>query len=126
MTGDIGQQRLDEAGRRTYAFPVAGETTIGRSRNNALVVPRRFHRTSRHHACIGVVGNDVWLYDNGSSHGTFVNGEQVTGEEGRHLHEGDRIALGDVAHPDTCHLRFERKERRDTLTESTSGGEPPV
>lgn len=110
---------LDEAGRRTYAFPVIDEATIGRSRDNTLVVPKRFSHTSRRHARLRIVGDTVWLEDDESTHGTFVNGEPVIPGHGRPLHDGNHIALGDVEHPSTCHLRFERQARADTVTEPT-------
>jgi hypothetical protein len=112
---------LDEAGRRTYAFPVVDEATIGRSRENALVVPQRFGRTSRRHALLRVVGDTVWVHDDGSTHGTFVNGELVAPGQGRPLQDGDHITLGDVDHPSACQLRFKRWSRLDTVTESTYG-----
>jgi hypothetical protein len=112
---------LDEAGRRTWAFPVVDEATIGRSRDNALVVPRRFVRTSRNHALLRVVGDTAWVHDDGSTHGTFVNGEQVAPGQGRPLQDGDCVTLGDVDHPAACRLYFRRRERLDTATESTVG-----
>jgi hypothetical protein len=114
---------LDEAGHRTYAFPVVDEATIGRSRDNTLVAPSRFGRTSRHHALLRVVGDTVWLHDDGSTHGTFVNGERVAPGQGRLLQDGDRITLGDVGHPGACQLRFKRWARLDTVTESTAGAQ---
>ena len=110
---------LDEAGRRAYAFPIIDEATIGRSRDNTLVVPKRFSRTSRRHARLRVVGDMIWLHDDESTHGTFVDGEPVLPGQGRLLRDGDRIALGDVGHPGTCRLRFERWASADTVTEST-------
>lgn len=112
---------LDEAGRRTWAFPVVDEATIGRSRDNALVVPRRFARTSRNHALLRVVGDTAWVHDDGSTHGTFVNGERVAPGQGRPLQDGDCVTLGDVDHPAACRLHFRRQERLDTATESTVG-----
>lgn len=112
---------LGEDGRPAYAFPVVDGATIGRSRDNVLVVPRRYGRTSRHHARLRVMGDAVWLQDADSTHGTFVNGESVSSEPGRPLREGDRIALGDVSHPCTCRLRFEREMRPDAATEPTTG-----
>lgn len=112
---------LDEVGRRTYALPVVGEATIGRSRDNTLVVPRRFSRTSRRHARLRMVGDAIWLYDDGSTHGTFVNKEPVMLDQGQLLCDGDHITLGDVGHPGTCQLHFERRTRLDTATESTAG-----
>jgi hypothetical protein len=112
---------LDEAGRRTYALPIVDEAAIGRSRDNTLVVPRRFSRASRHHARLRVMGDAIWLHDDGSTHGTFVNKEPVAPNQGQLLCDGDHIALGDVGHPGTCQLRFERRTRLDTATESTAG-----
>jgi hypothetical protein len=110
---------LDEAGRRAYAYPVVDETSIGRSRENTLVVPRRASRASRQHALLRVVGNTAWLYDNDSTHGTFVNGERLSSQQGQQLCHGDRITLGDLEHPGACRLRFERRGRIDGVTEST-------
>jgi len=112
---------LDEAGHRTYAFPVVEEASIGRSRDNTLVVPRRFSRTSRRHARLRVVGDAIWLYDDGSTHGTFVNREPVVSDRGQVLCDGDCITLGDVGHPGACRLRFERRTHPDTVTEPTAG-----
>ena len=112
---------LDEAGRRTYAFPVVDEATIGRSRDNGLVVPPRFGRTSRRHALLRIMGDVVWVHDNASTHGTFVNGERVALGQGRPLQDGDRITLGDVDHPGACRLHFKRRARLGTVTESTAG-----
>ena len=112
---------LDEAGRRSYAFPVVDEATIGRSRNNTLVIPRRFGRTSRRHALLCIVGDAVRVRDAGSTHGTFVNGERVRPGQERPLWDGDRITLGDADHSGACRLRFKRRAGLDTVTESTSG-----
>ncbi len=110
---------LDEAGRRAYAHPVVDETSIGRSRDNTLVAPRRASRASRQHALLRVVGNTAWLYDNDSTHGTFVNGERLLSQRGQQLYHGDRITLGDVEHPGACRLRFERRGQAEGVTEST-------
>ncbi len=114
---------LDEAGRRSYAFPVVDEATIGRSRDNTLVVPRRFGRASRQHAFLRLMGDTVWVYDGGSSHGTFVNEEALAPGQGRPIWDGDRITLGGVDHPGVCHLRFKRRASLDSVTQSTSGND---
>ena len=110
---------LDENGRRTYAFPIVDEASIGRSRDNGLVIPKRFGRTSRHHACLRVTGDEIWLVDNDSTHGTFVNRDPILPGQAHPLRHGDRISLGDAGHPGTCQLRFERRPRTDTVTAST-------
>ncbi len=110
---------LDEAGRRTYAFPIVDAATLGRSRDRSLVVPRQFSRTSGHHACLRLVGDTVWLHDDGSTNGTFVDEQRVT-HEGRMLEDGAQIWLGDVGHSEACHLRFERWLRPGHTADSTA------
>jgi serine phosphatase RsbU (regulator of sigma subunit) len=63
--------------------------SIGRKPGNDLVLPDP--RVSREHALITVEGDEYWLVDEGSKHGTFVNGQKV----GRYrLRPNDRIELG--------------------------------
>jgi hypothetical protein len=111
---------LDENGQRTYAVPVVDAATIGRSRDNTLVVPRRYSRTSRQHARLRIVGDVVWLCDDDSTHGTFVNGQPVAPGQGQPLCDGDHITLGDADHPGACRLRFDRRVHLDTPTQSTA------
>lgn len=110
---------LDEAGQRTYAFPIVDAATLGRSRDRSLVVPRQFSRTSGHHASLHLVGDTVWLHDDGSTNGTFVNDQRVLAV-GCVLEDGAQIWLGDVGHPETCHLRFERQLSPGHTADSTA------
>ncbi len=73
-------------------FPLDRErVTIGRADGND--VPLRDDRLVSHvHAVIEVCGPSWTLRDLGSSNGTFVNGQVVTGE--RVLRPGDEIRLG--------------------------------
>ncbi len=50
--------------------------TIGRKPGNDLVLADP--RVSREHAIITVEDEDYWLVDQGSKHGSFVNGQKVT------------------------------------------------
>jgi hypothetical protein len=110
---------LDEEGRPTYTFPITGEARIGRSRDNSLVIPTRFSRTSRHHACLSLVGEAVWLHDDGSTHGTFVNGEPVLPGQARALCEGDTISLGGLDQGGVWRLRFDHRLHSDITTDVT-------
>ncbi|MBN1890355.1 MAG: FHA domain-containing protein [Thermoflexales bacterium] len=112
---------LDEEGRLSYTFPIPGEASIGRSRDNSLVIPARFSRTSRHHARLSLVGETVWLHDEGSTHGTFVNGEPVVPGQARSLREGDAISLGGLNQGGIWRLRFDRHLHLDTTTDATVG-----
>ncbi|MBN1874537.1 MAG: FHA domain-containing protein [Anaerolineae bacterium] len=111
---------LDTAGQRAYAFPVLDNTTLGRSRENMLVIPMKFSRTSRSHARLRVLGSEIWVQDNNSTHGTYINGTRVSTPEGRTLRPGDTVALGDPDHPGTCRLRYERHANITSSTEATS------
>lgn len=107
---------LDEEGRHTYTFPILSEATIGRSRDNNLVIPARYSRTSRHHARLSLVGDSVWLHDQNSTHGTFVNGVQVLPGQARALYEGDIISLGGLDQGSVWQLRFDRRPNLDETT----------
>ena len=71
--------------------PGEGVTTLGRTTDNNLSFPEDSN-VSRFHAEIEARGNEFCLIDLGSSNGTTVNGNKVTGET--YLKLGDRILLG--------------------------------
>jgi hypothetical protein len=66
-------------------------TTIGRTPDNLVSFPRDSN-VSRYHAEIEVRGGELCLIDLGSSNGTTVNGQKVTGDV--YLKNGDEIVLG--------------------------------
>ncbi|HEX2027232.1 MAG TPA: LuxR C-terminal-related transcriptional regulator [Nitriliruptorales bacterium] len=66
--------------------------TIGRREDNTYVIPEP--RVSRVHAAMRKEAGAVILTDLGSSAGTKVNGEELTGP--RVLRHGDRVAFGPV------------------------------
>jgi hypothetical protein len=66
------------------------EVVLGRSPECALALPSA--QASRRHASVRRDGDRVLVRDLGSTNGTFVNGERVTGE--RALASGDRIDVG--------------------------------
>lgn len=80
----ISEQRLDKE-----------LTTIGRSENSDLPVDNP--GVSRIHCQIKFIKktNTYLIHDNGSSNGTFVNGEQIPGFQ--ELKNGDMINLGKFA-----------------------------
>ncbi len=78
--------------RRFELTDETAEAVIGRSSECAWVVPSG--AVSRRHARVLRRGNDVTIEDLGSSNGTFVNGERLTGP--RALRDQDRIQLGSI------------------------------
>ena len=73
----------------------AVEHRIGRSPVQADIVLENDVTVSRLHASIVLEGTDYRIYDEGSSSGTWVNGQQVP-DFGQQLHDGDEIRLGDA------------------------------
>ena len=77
-------------------------TTVGRVSDNAFEIPES--SVSSHHAEIVRRGADVFVRDLNSTNGTFINGEQITGESilkpGQILRLGTiemRLEIGDAA-----------------------------
>jgi hypothetical protein len=73
----------------------AVEHRIGRNPNQADIVFENDITLSRLHAIIVLEGSDYRIYDEGSTSGTWVNGQPVP-EYGSQLFDGDNIQLGDV------------------------------
>ena len=67
-------------------------TTVGRVGDNAFEIPES--SVSSHHAEILLRGIDVVVRDLNSTNGTFVNGEQITGEAS--LKPGQILRLGTI------------------------------
>jgi diguanylate cyclase (GGDEF)-like protein len=67
--------------------------TIGRSRDNDLVMPS--DSMSRRHARIEYRDGDVYVVDEGSTNGTFVNEDPIRVRE-RRIQGGDQLKMGDT------------------------------
>ncbi len=73
-------------------FPLeAPELTIGRESTNNI--PINDVEVSRKHARLELRGNAYVIQDLGSTNGTFINGQRVTGPQA--LNPGDSISLGE-------------------------------
>jgi pSer/pThr/pTyr-binding forkhead associated (FHA) protein len=70
-----------------------GETLVGRGGRSALFID--VPSVSREHAIVRRSAEHVEITDLGSSNGTFVNGERLTGT--RTLKSGDEVRLGGAA-----------------------------
>lgn len=92
MTG-LGWQVIVEIPGKPPVELKPGEVLIGRSRSCALQIPES--TVSRQHARLRVgPEGQVVVEDLGSSNGTFVNGERITGS--RALLHGDRLVVGEA------------------------------
>ena len=78
-----------ESGGRQYT--IEQDTTIGRE-GTEIVLDNPV--VSRRHAMIRLTSDGAVVEDLGSTHGTFVNDERVTGRQA--LVEGDRVRFGEV------------------------------
>ncbi len=78
-----------DTGRR---WPLAGEATIGRGDVDLSLAG---DGVALLHARLAAAADGYWLYDEGSSAGTWVNGQRL-GLAGRRLVDGDEIRFGAV------------------------------
>ena len=93
------------------------ELVLGRRENSDLLLPDP--HVSRAHAVIRKSSGAVWLEDLGSTGGTAVNGEAVTGSQA--LKHGDTVKFG------TVETRFEDRSSLMDSDEATQMIElPPV
>lgn len=76
---------------RTHELNVE-KTTVGRVEDNTLHIAEA--SVSSHHAEILLRGSDVVVKDLNSTNGTFINGEQITGEAT--LKPGQILRLGKI------------------------------
>jgi predicted component of type VI protein secretion system len=84
-----------EAGAPVQRFELPtsdAEIVVGRSSESGWVIASG--SVSRRHARFRIAGNEVTLEDLGSSNGTFVNGERLSGP--RALKDQDRLQIGSV------------------------------
>lgn len=73
-----------------FKLPRTGQVIIGRSSGVDVVIVEDM--VSRHHARLGFeTDGSLFIEDNGSTNGSFVNGERITRQR---LREGDRILIG--------------------------------
>jgi|SRR5579871_832210 len=80
---------IDPHGHRTRVPVTPIPFSIGRQPENQLLI--RDSRVSRTHARILAEGNDYFLEDAGSRHGTFLNGQPIRKAR---LHDSDKIDFG--------------------------------
>lgn len=103
QTQMLTMELIDGASRRTITID-RSPFVIGRAAQSDLALPQSY--ISRNQARIILDGEQVFLEDTSSSHGTFVNGERITR---RPLELQDVIRFGSLEGPE---LRFETADRQ--------------
>src|SRR6187549_2723902 len=81
----------DDEGRKTVVPFVREEITIGRQEGNTIRLTER--NVSRRHARLMRQNGHVVVEDLGSSNGTRINGERISGQSS--VKDGDLIQIGD-------------------------------
>jgi hypothetical protein len=76
---------------KNFTLSPSGQTSIGRSRRNDIVVPE--DAASAQHCRIDREGDSYVLHDLGATNGTFVNGTKTTRAV---LQHGDRVKVGET------------------------------
>lgn len=66
-----------------------GESSVGRIAGNTFLIPSS--KVSSHHALITRQGDSVWIEDQHSANGTFVNEERLASGQKYLLHNGDMV-----------------------------------
>lgn len=87
-----------EEGTVVRRFAFGEQITLGRGRDNDVVIPESF--VSHHHAVLFKRGSQYVIEDLGSRNHTYVNGQLLTGKA--YVRAGDIIKIGLVT------MRFER------------------
>ena len=99
-------------------FPLEGDViTIGREADNGIVINDA--EVSRKHTQFVFQGGKFILTDLGSTNGTFVNGQRLTGQH--ILQPGEVISLGEQ-----INLLFESIAQVDPNATMLSSGRPPL
>lgn len=73
-----------------FPLPETGEVIVGRASEAEMVLVEDM--VSRRHAKITINGDSIEIVDLGSTNGTFVNGERISGTKS--VKVGDRILIG--------------------------------
>src|SRR3989442_10565702 len=88
----MSQLRITSTILNGGVFELAGDYfTIGREPDNTIQIDHI--SISKHHAMLKIDGGDFQLFDLHSTNGVLVNGEPRIVA---HLHDGDRIVLGEI------------------------------
>jgi pSer/pThr/pTyr-binding forkhead associated (FHA) protein len=88
VAGFVFVEQRPVEGREVEAAP---DAVIGRTGCDIVLADSQ---VSRRHAAIRLIGQEIAIEDLGSTNGTFVNDERISGV--RQLRDGDVVAFGDT------------------------------
>ncbi len=91
-SGPVGDLRVSAGTAAGQAIPLVDTIRIGRDPASDLVL--NDHEVSRRHLEISTPGGYPVIEDVGSTNGSFVNGERITGPQ--RIESGDRIEVGEA------------------------------
>jgi pSer/pThr/pTyr-binding forkhead associated (FHA) protein len=101
---------------REYRFEDGDLRAVGRDPANHIVIDDS--AVSRNHACIVCLKNKLFIWDEGSKHGTVVNGIPVICAQ---LRDGDLVSIG-ASH--NLRAFVTTKEQEETSTAIFDGRHP--
>ncbi len=90
------------------------ETTIGHAGSSDVLL-NEGTLTSRHHALLRRDGDHYYLYDSRSTHGVFVNSQQIPCEVEFAITDGDHINIGEYEL--AFHFKLPMRSRQHTLVQ---------
>jgi len=94
-------------------FPIKSEEiSIGRSSDNALILPPNDQSISRNHTLIENKSNQLYLTDLNSKNGTYLNGRRILPKKKILIKPGDSIKIG------TSIFIVEEKKDSDNVSDS--------
>lgn len=82
---------------RIWRFSGQGQIHLGRASDNNIVTHPEDMTISRRHCVIEVVPPNIFVSDQGSSHGTYVNGQRIAPGQRILLRDGEEIYVGNGA-----------------------------
>ena len=97
---------------------IDGKLSVGRTNLADLALPDA--SLSRVHATFERHGDEIWVYDENSLNGTFVNGEQVSAN-GFRLQNGDEVWLGSNT---KIYVRFQTQQSKVQSPKSKVQSQP--
>ena len=94
-------------------FPIKSEEiSIGRSSDNALILPPNDQSISRNHTLIENKSNQLYLTDLNSKNGTYLNGRRILPKKKILMKPGDSIKIGSSI------FLIEEKKNSDNVSDS--------